>query len=179
MTATAQDVIDTLKSIDDRLRLLNEHFGIGVRLEPKPDAVSAVASDRDLDSQHGNPEVKAKDPRDWTGPTMKGRRFSECPAAYLLLVADRLDYFAKVADELMREQVPGSDEAKAAASKARYNRLDASRARGWAERLRKGWTPPPEEPAAFTAPALTDDDIPFSFLIGAVLVGHAAMSVLC
>lgn len=83
----------------------------------------------DLDGEHGNPVVKAKDPRDWTGEPMKGRRFSECPANYLDLIADRFDYFASQEQD---------------AKKARYNRLDAARARGWAERVRNGQVPEPQ-----------------------------------
>jgi hypothetical protein len=80
-----------------------------------------------LDSEHGDPIVKAKDPRDWTGEPMRGKKFSECPPAYLDMLADRYDYFAE------REEDP---------KKAGYNRLDAARARGWAARKRAGWTPP-------------------------------------
>jgi hypothetical protein len=88
-----------------------------------------VAPDSDLDGQHGDPTVRAKSPRDWTGPDMQGRRFSECPAEYLDLVASRLDYFAS------DNQSKGEDQ------KARYNRLDAARARGWALRIRAGYQP--------------------------------------
>lgn len=83
--------------------------------------------DRILDGPHGDPDVRQKDPRDWAGDTMKGKRFSECPADYLDLLAERYDYFAG------RE----TDEKKAG-----YNRLDAQRARGWAARLRGGWVAP-------------------------------------
>ncbi len=148
--ATAQDVIDTLKSIDAHLAALVQHFGIGAH-PPAPaqhvSDVPLIASDRDLDSQYGNPEVKAKDPRDWTGDTMKGYRFSECPVEYLHLVADRLDYFAG------REEDP---------KKARYNRLDASRARGWAQRLTNGWKAP--EATGFPSDngaQVAEDDIAF------------------
>lgn len=80
----------------------------------------------DLDGPHGNPDVKAKDPRDWTGESMKGRKFSECPPDYLDLIAERFDYFAgKETDE----------------KKAKYSRLDAARARGWAQRIRGGFVP--------------------------------------
>ncbi len=82
----------------------------------------------DIDSAHGNPLIKAKDPRDWSGPPMTGKRFSECPPEYLDLLAERLDYFAGKEPD---------------AKKANYNRLDAARARGWAARLRSGWTPAP------------------------------------
>ncbi len=85
----------------------------------------------DLDSQHGDPVVKAKDPRDWAGDSMQARKFSECPPEYLDLLAARYDYFA---------------EREADAKKKKYNQLDAARARGWAARLRNGWTPPTLSP---------------------------------
>jgi hypothetical protein len=69
---------------------------------------------------------------------------SECPPAYLDLVASRLDYFAAKEED---------------AKKARYNRLDASRARGWAARLRNGWKPAQRESEPFGG--LTSDDIAF------------------
>ena len=124
----------------------------------------SVASDRDLDSQYGNPEVKAKDPRDWTGAVMKGRRFSECPPEYLELVASRLDYFADQNRELADDQQTPPENVQELLKKAKYNRIDASRARGWAQRKRNGWQPPAPEPDAFgtTADApLTADEIPF------------------
>lgn len=77
----------------------------------------------ELDGPHGDPIVRAKDPRDWTGEPMKGRHFSECSPDYLDMLAERFDYFAS------QEQDP---------KKAKYNRLDAARARGWAQRIRDG-----------------------------------------
>jgi|SRR5579872_5087298 len=149
--ATAEDVIATLRSIDERLRLLNQHFGIGAALARADGSVPAIASDADLDGKYGNPEVKAKSPRDWTGESMQGKRFSECPAPYLDLVASRLDYFAdqNVASE-------NEDDRK----KARFNKLDAARARGWAARIRAGYVPPAVDAFPSDAP-LTADDVPF------------------
>lgn len=148
--ATAQDVIDTLRSIDAHLAALVAHFGIGAKptVTANTSAVPAIAPDHDLDSKYGNPAVRAKDPRDWTGESQLGKPFSECPPAYLELVADRLEYFASQEED---------------AKKARYNRLDASRARGWAQRLRTGWKAP-EAVAGFPSDngAMVDsDDIPF------------------
>jgi len=80
-----------------------------------------------LDDQYGDPTIKAKDPRDWAGESMQGRKFSECPVEYLDLLADRYDYFAGNETD---------------AKKANYNRLDAARARGWAARIRDGYVPP-------------------------------------
>lgn len=97
------------------------------KLEGSAAPAAPAVNDRMLDGPHGDPKVRQKDPRDWTGDSMKGRRFSECPAEYLDLLADRYDYFAgREPDE----------------KKAGYNRLDAQRARGWAARKRAGWTAP-------------------------------------
>ena len=87
-----------------------------------------AANDAVCNGPHGDPVVKAKDPRDWTGPPMKGRKFSECPPEYLDLLADRYDYFATKDD---------ADE-----KAVKYAKLDAARARAWAARLRVGWTGP-------------------------------------
>lgn len=115
------ETLNLLRSIDNSLKSLLALQG-GIRQTERVD----------LDGQHGNPEIKAKDPRDWTGDSMKGRRFSECPPEYLDLLAERYDYFAQ------QEQ----DE-----KKAKYNRLDAARARGWAQRIRGGFVPEPREEA--------------------------------
>lgn len=104
---------------------------------------ASVASDADLDGKFGDPVVKARDPRDWTGPSMQGLPFSQCPAEYLDLVADRLDYFIS--------QNPGEDEEDK--KKLKYQKLDAARARGWALRIRSGKKP------ATPAPAWPEDGI--------------------
>jgi hypothetical protein len=104
----------------------------------------------DLDGPHGNPEIRAKDPRDYTGPSMMGKRFSECPAAYLDLLADRYDYFATKETD---------------ATKKRYTQLDAARARGWAARVRENGPIAPSPvlglTAGFPSDAMTSDDISF------------------
>lgn len=101
----------------------------------------------DLDGPHGNPEIKAKDPRDWSGPPMTGKRMSECPATYLDLLAERYDYFAsKETDEKNK----------------RYAVLDGARARGWAARVRAGYKPlTPLEPEAFPSDMMKADEIEF------------------
>jgi hypothetical protein len=156
MPATAQDVIDVLRSIDVTLKQL-------LAAQPKPPP--AVADAADLDGTYGDPVIKAKDPKDWTGGSMSGRRFSECPPAYLDLVASRLEYFADIADREGKVTSSGKPVGP-------FNRRDAARARGWAMRLRSGWTAPilagfeaaPADAASFAsdaAPALSDDEIPF------------------
>lgn len=125
--------IETLKLLTSIDRTLN---AILVALRPvQPETV-------DLDGPHGDPIIKAKDPRDWAGDSMMGARFSQCPADYLDLVADRLEYFASKEED---------------ATKARYNRLDAARARGWAARHRTTGAPAPEFPGAPAGWAATGD----------------------
>jgi hypothetical protein len=119
-TETRAEVLAELRTITSVLRM------ILVALKPE----SAGAPDALLSGPHGDPIVKAKDPRDWTGEPMQGRQFSECPPEYLDMLAERYDYFAsKETDD----------------KKQKYNLLDARRARAWAQRLRDGWTSPPRK----------------------------------
>jgi hypothetical protein len=92
-----------------------------------------VATDQELDSQYGDPEVR-KDPTDryWHGASYIGSRLSECPPDYL-------DAFAKYKDACA---YANEKEGKAEKKKyVEYDRRDAARARGWARRMRGGWKP--------------------------------------
>jgi len=122
--SASDEVVTLLKSIDGSLKAL---LAISKTSTPKE-----VATDSDLDSQYGDPVIKASDPRDWTGPSQKGKRFSQCSSEYLMLVADRLDYFADKAEKEGATTSTGKPVAP-------YNRRDAARARGWAKRIREGW----------------------------------------
>ncbi len=127
-----KDVLALLTSIDQSMRKLV------VLVERKAEervknAVSSggkVASDADLDSTHGDQEVRFN-PRDWSGPSMKGRKWSECPAEFLELLSVALDHFAEKAE---------SEKELTSAGKpvAPYKRADAARCRGWALRVRSG-----------------------------------------
>jgi len=107
-----------------------------------------AADDSDLDGQYGDPVVK-KDPPKWEGQSFVGCKFSECSAEYLDNVAGFKMWQA------------GKEEAKekagdeAAGKKAWYARKDASRAAGWARRIREGYTPPA------AAPVDDSDGVPF------------------
>lgn len=151
--------ITVLKSIDATLKAILRQLSV------KDPHDKEIAPDGDLLGKYGDPVIKAKDPRDWTGAPMMGRKYSECPPAYLDLVADRLDYFADQAEAEKKTTSSGKPVAP-------YNRKDAARARGWAARIRSGahvqtqqddsdagWATPPGEPAA-AADSYTDD-IPF------------------
>ena len=118
-----EKVIALLASIDRRLseqnKLLRRFVG--------PD----VATDEELDGQHGDPVVKYDPDRIWKGEPHAGKHFSECPPEYL-------DALAKACDS--RAWVKRRDGEEKAAS---FSEADAARARGWAARLRKGWVRPP------------------------------------
>lgn len=149
------EAVDLLKSIDGSLKALLAIARSRVSAEPE------VASDRDLDSRFGDPELRFV-PRDWTGADFKGLHFSQCPAELLDMVAETFDYFARKAEETNELTDKGKPVAQ-------YKRLDAARARGWAKRVREG----KGRPVAETQPAgeehwadaggfeATDSDIPF------------------
>lgn len=115
------EAIDILKSIDASLKAL---------VKMQAGSHKEIAEDRDLDGQYGNPVVKF-DPRDWTGPSMKGREMSECPADFLEMLAGTFDYFAMKAEEADEKTSSGKPVAP-------FKRKDAARARGWAKRIRDG-----------------------------------------
>jgi len=153
MPATAQDVVDVLRSIDghlQRMAAMLTHIMNAIPVQ------TIVASDADLDGQWGDPVIHAKDPRDWSGESQLGKPFSECPPEYLDLVAARLDYFAERAEAEGTLTSTGKPVAP-------YNRKDAARARGWAVRLRNGWAPPAQSETGFPSDAPLADDSDMSF----------------
>ncbi len=144
MSATAQDVIETLKSIDATLKSL-----LALQRSAQP---PEIASDADLDGQFGDPIVRTKDPRDWTKESQLGKPFSECPAEYLDLVASRLDFFAEKAEAEGTLTTSGKPVAP-------YNRKDAARARGWAARIRHGYKPSESANGGFPSDAPTAEEV--------------------
>lgn len=131
--STTPEVLLVLKSIDHSLKEL-----VAIARQKRGGAASsqqAVASPRDLDGKYGDPEIKFE-PRDWQGDSCKGLHMSQCPAEFLDLIAETFDYFAQKAaesNELTSSGKPVAD----------YKRKDAARARGWAARIRTGWTSQP------------------------------------
>jgi len=100
-----------------------------------PTGGGAVANDRELDSDYGDPVVR-KDPKRWNvdvNGSYAGCNFSECPPDYLDALADLFDWMGDKDEEdgKMYKGKPSSV----------YKRKDAARARGWAKRLRAGWKP--------------------------------------
>lgn len=84
--------------------------------------------DADIDGPRGNPEVRFS-PKRWSGADCKGRKFSECEPEFLDLLADAYEWFAQRDDEQNAVDKNGSP-------KSKWSRLDAARARAWAQRLR-------------------------------------------
>ncbi len=127
----------------------------------------AIADDRDLDGQYGDPTIKY-DPKEkyWSGDTRVGYRFSECEPEYLDAMAKYLDACAYMASN-------DTDEKRRRG--ATYKTKDAARARGWAQRIRARGTQTPRVAQAASVPAdsgeyygadaaggsTSDDDIPF------------------
>lgn len=104
----------------------------------------SVASDSDLDSQYGNPEVRV-DLKRWPKQSYKGRKYSECDPEFLDMLADFLDWSAGESKKKIDAGSQDSNEIK----RAKFGPIDAARARGWAARIRKkGFVAP-----AQTAPA--------------------------
>lgn len=123
------EILDTVKRIELRLAKAG---GAG------------AATDVDLDGAHGNPVIK-KDPKRWTGASYAGCNFSDCPAEYLDVLAEFKDWQAGM------DERKGTDDDR---RKAKFNRLDAARARGWAQRIRGGYKAPERASAM-------EDDVPF------------------
>jgi hypothetical protein len=134
--AQYEEMLSLLKDISSRL----DH--IESRMQAAPAAVTAhavgvpgggqgpvegaIADDRDLDSQYGNPEIK-KDPPRWTGQSYAGCRFSDASPEYLETLAGFLDWKARKDDESNAVDTKGNP-------KSKWARLDAARARGWRKR---------------------------------------------
>lgn len=126
----SEETIRLLTSMDASLKRIARLLEGGAG---RSGATGQVASDADLDGQYGDPPVKFM-PRDWKGPTFKGRKFSECPAELLDVLAETFDYFARKADDTDERTPSGKP-------KSAYSRKDAARARGWAARVRAGKAP--------------------------------------
>jgi hypothetical protein len=135
MSAENNEILEVLHKIERHLAKLAGGNGAA------RSGGGLVADTSDLDSQYGDPEVR-KDPTRWIadgGKSFVGLRFSQCTPEYLDALASLKDWMAD------KDEQKGTEEGT---KYARYGRLDASRARGWAERLRNGWAPKTRAAAA-------------------------------
>ena len=101
---------------------------------PPKSSDAEVADDADLDGKFGNEEIrKMPTAKYWSGEDFTGFTMSNT-------TADFLDAFAKYKSACAYMNEKSGDEAKA--KYVGYDRRSAARARGWAKRLRDGWTAP-------------------------------------
>lgn len=128
----SQEAISLLTAIERHLASLDRNIALLVQ-QRRAAAPKPIASDRELDGKYGDPVVKFM-PRDWTGPSFKDRRMSECPAELLDMLAQTFDYFGDQAEK-------NNERTNAGKPVADYKRKDAARARGWAKRIREGKVP--------------------------------------
>jgi len=155
--STLKRILAKVDAIESRMSAVGAAFSGSSQRRPSDGGSGSggdVASDRDLDGQYGDPQIRF-DPKRWVergGDSFVGCRFSEAPAEYLDELASFLDWSAgrdeKSDDEKKRKN-------------ARYRRTDAARARGWAKRKRDGWQPAGGGNAAGADWSAGDDDIPF------------------
>ncbi|MEI8259192.1 MAG: hypothetical protein WCJ30_26280 [Deltaproteobacteria bacterium] len=93
------------------------------------DAGRELARDVDLDGPRGDPEVRFA-PKRWSGADYRGKRYSQCSPDFLDMLADTLEWFARRDDDSGAVDRNGNP-------KGKWGRLDAARARGWSQRLRR------------------------------------------
>lgn len=154
---------DELKALQRKVDRLTALVGLLVS--------DKVAPERELQGQYGNPDVR-KDPKDWTGQSMVGRRFSECPSEFLDMLAAFSDWKAeKDLEKLGTER--DAEKAETLKKYAKYAKRDARLARGWAIRNMSGAPAPASasarpaserraaEPAVEPSYPVGEDDIPF------------------
>lgn len=142
-----EETLQLLREIRDGINKLVAMGGTG-----GGSAAGAVATERELLSKWGDPEVRVQKLRDWTGPSFKGKRYSQCPPEFLDQLADLHDYAARKADEKNEKTDKGQPVAD-------FRRRDARLARGWAQRMRDGkHTPPPPRQAPRTSGGWGSDD---------------------
>ena len=137
--AMADSQLDRIEAKVDKILAM---LGTAGRAQASGPAVPAIAPDHDLDSPYGDPVIR-RDPKLWdtSKGSFAGYHYSETTPEYLEVLASSLDWRANKDDEVNAVDTKGR-------KKSVWNRRDAARARGWAQRLRNGFVPPqrPAEP---------------------------------
>lgn len=122
---TAAQQLEAINAKLDIITARLDELALGGDAPARPAAVEPLPVD--LDGPRGNPEVRFI-PKRWEGKNYKGFTFSDTEPSFLLMLAETFDYFARKEDEEGQTDKNG-------APKSKWTRLDAARARGWAERL--------------------------------------------
>lgn len=112
------------------------------RVDSLETSTGLYASDDEI--ERNNKDTVKFDPKRWTGPSHKGKRWRDCSPEFLDVYAEAIQYSA---------DHPKPDRTKY----VDFDKRDARHLRSWARRLRSGWQPPksdaPEFPGDAMAPA--------------------------
>lgn len=120
-----------IEELEMRVQALEARVATMARQQTVPTpTVGAVATDGELDSPYGNPEIR-KDPPRWSGKSYVGSRMSDCPADYLENLAGFKDWQARKQEEANEVDAKGRP-------RSDWSRKDAKLARGWARRSSGG-----------------------------------------
>jgi len=136
--SSLEDRLDRIERKLDTLLAALKTNGGGARAASSSSNGGGSASaggdlDVDIDGPRGDPEVRFM-PKRWTGADFKGQKFSACDPDFLDTLADAFEWFAQRDDEAGAVDKNGGP-------KSKWGRLDAARARAWANRLRGGAAP--------------------------------------
>lgn len=147
--SSLEDRLDRIERKLDTLLAALKSNGGGVRAAASNNGTGSVSGggdlDVDIDGPRGDPEVRFM-PKRWTGADFKGQKFSACDPDFLDTLAEAFEWFAQRDDEAGAVDKNGGP-------KSKWGRLDAARARAWANRLRGGAAPTPPRGNNSGAPA--------------------------
>lgn len=101
-----------------------------------------VADDKLFYGPYGNPDIRIE-PKEWTGPSMKGQLFSEAPPEWLDLAAEMFERFGAKAEK------EGRISEKTGKPNAWMDFQKAALARRWAQEKRNGTAPKPKARDSF------------------------------
>jgi len=137
-----REVMQALLAEIRALRLLTEARGAG-----------PLVPDHEADERVGGNPVVRFDPKSWSGPSFKGKKYADAPPEYLDLLASALTQMAAKA-AAAGEMYKGKPSAP-------YRYKDAARARRWAYRKRTGWVAPEKPANGFGSGAAAEEPKPF------------------
>jgi len=148
--ATLDDVVaELVQGREVQQALLAEIRALRLLTEAR--IAGPMVADHEADERVGGNPVVRFDPKSWSGPSFKGKKYADAPAEYLDLLASALTQMAAKAAE--------AGETYKGKPSAPYRYKDAARARRWAYRKRTGWVAPPKE--AFGGGASAEEQKPF------------------
>ena len=142
LESNLSELKEEVRAIDVRVKLLEEYK------DGKTYNVTPFTDDQ-LDGQYGNSRI-FKDPPEWVkkgGESFQNLYLNQAPPEYLDILAKYLIWLSgsnekQANDPVLADRWGGKEKLM---KRAKYQRLDAAKAMGWARRKRGGWTLSPEE----------------------------------